>query len=161
MKKRKILFITGCRSDFYNQRPIIDEAKKSNLLNPKLVVTGAHLSKKFGLTVKEILKGKYNIVAKVKNLVISDKPVSRLASASKQLLKLTKIVNREKPDLMIAPFDREESITTALAGTYMNIPVAHLGAGEKTKFNVDGVIRHSVTKLSNIFFCTFIYYFLF
>ena len=54
---------------------------------------------------------------------------------------------------MIAPFDREESITVAVIGAYMNIPVAHLGAGDRTRVNVDGIIRHSVTKLSSLFFC--------
>jgi GDP/UDP-N,N'-diacetylbacillosamine 2-epimerase (hydrolysing) len=36
----------------------------------------------------------------------------------------------------------------------MNIPVAHLGAGDRTRVNIDGIIRHSVTKLSSIFFCS-------
>lgn len=153
INKKKILFITGSRSDFYIQKPIIDTFKKSKFLNPLLVVTGSHFSKKFGLTVKEILKEKYNIVAKIKNLIISDNASSRLKSASKQLSKLTTVVDNVKPDIMIAPFDREEAITVALAGAYTNIPVVHLGAGDKTRYNVDGIIRHSVTKLSNIFFC--------
>ena len=63
------------------------------------------------------------------------------------------MVKKYKPDFMIAPFDREESITVAIIGAYMNIPVAHLGAGDRTRVNVDGIIRHSVTKLSSLFFC--------
>ena len=153
MQKRKILFITGCRSDFYIQKPIIDVAKKSTFLTPLLIVTGAHLSKKFGFTINEILREKYNIIAKIKNLVISDNPVARIKSASKQLSELIEIINETKPDFMIAPFDREESITIAIVGAYMNIPVAHLGAGDRTRVNVDGIIRHGVTKLSSIFFC--------
>jgi len=153
MKKRKILFITGSRSDFYIQKPILDVVKKSTFLSLLLIVTGSHLSKKFGFTINEILKEKYNIVAKIKNLVVSDNPLARLKSASKQLSKLVEVISRTKPDIMIAPFDREESITIAVAGAYTNIPVVHLGAGDRTRFNIDGIIRHSVTKLSNIFFC--------
>ena len=153
MRKRKILFITGCRSDFYIQKPIIDAAKKSPFLKTLLVVTGAHLLKKFGKSLNDIKKEKYNIIAKIKNLKISDNRFSRLNGASVQLSKLVKVVKKFKPDFILAPFDREESITTAVVGAYMNIPVAHLGAGDRTRVNVDGVIRHSVTKLSNIFFC--------
>ena len=153
MKKRKILFITGSRSDFYIQKPILDAVKKSTFLSLLLIVTGSHLSKKFGFTINEILKEKYNIVAKIKNLVVSDNPLARLKSASKQLSKLVEVISRTKPDIMIAPFDREESITIAVAGAYTNTPVVHLGAGDRTRFNIDGIIRHSVTKLSNIFFC--------
>ncbi len=153
MQKRKILFITGIRSDFYIQNPIINAVKKSKLLKEYVVVSGAHLSKEFGFTVKEIMKKKYNIIGKIKNLEVFDKHSSRLKSASKQLSKLIKILEKIKPDFIIAPYDREESITAALAGAYMNIPVAHLGAGDRTRVNIDGVIRHSVTKLSNLSFC--------
>ena len=153
MKKRKILFITGCRSDFYIQKPIIDAATKSPFLRTLLVVTGAHLSKKFGKSLDEIVKGKYNIIARIKNLKISDNRISRLNGASIQLMSLAKVIKKFQPDLILSPFDREESITTAIVGAYMNIPVAHLGAGDRTRVNIDGVIRHGVTKLSNIFFC--------
>ena len=140
MKKRKILFITGSRSDFYIQKPILDAVKKSNFLSLLLIVAGSHLSKKFGFTINEILKEKYNIVAKIKNLVVSDNPLARLKSASKQLSKLVEVISRTKPDIMIAPFDREESITIAVAGAYTNTPVVHLGAGDRTRFNIDGII---------------------
>ena len=153
MKKRKILFITGSRSDFYIQKPIFDAVEKSTFLSLLLIVTGSHLSKKFGFTINEILKEKYNIVAKINNLVVSDNPLARLKSASRQLSKLAEVISRTKPDVMIAPFDREESITIAIAGAYTNTPVVHLGAGDRTRFNIDGIIRHSVTKLSSIFFC--------
>ena len=68
------------------------------------------------------------------------------------LNRLSKVV-KINPDCIIAPYDREESIAMALVGSYLNIPVAHLGAGDKTRYNIDGVIRHSVTKLSSIHFC--------
>ena len=58
-----------------------------------------------------------------------------------------------KPDILVAPFDREEAVSIAIAGSYLRIPVAHLGAGDKTDYNVDGVVRHAVSKLSNLFFC--------
>ena len=36
-----------------------------------------------------------------------------------------------KPDILVAPFDREEAVSIAIAGSYLRIPVAHLGAGIK------------------------------
>ena len=154
MAVKKVLFITGSRSDFYIQKPIIDAVKRSPFLSPLLVVTGSHLSKKFGNTKKELLNGKYKIVATIRNLVVHDDYAARLTSASNQLTKLIKVVKKVQPDFIIAPYDREESITAALVGAYMHIPVVHLGAGDRTRFNIDGVIRHSVTKLSNLFFCS-------
>ncbi len=45
--------------------------------------------------------------------------------------------------------DRYETLATAVAGSYMNIPVAHVQGGEVTG-SIDEKVRHAVTKLSNI-----------
>ena len=89
-----------------------------------------------------------------KNLSIKqDKEIGRLISFNKQIIELTKIILKEKPDIIISPFDRR-SFSTSIVGNYMNIPVAHLGAGDKTNFNVDGIVRNAVSKLSHILFCS-------
>lgn len=150
---KKILFVTGIRSDYFIQRPIIKEIKKSKKLKEYLIVTGAHLEKKFGYTIREIKKDKFNIKKIIRNIMLGDNYYSRAKSASLLLDGLIDFLKKNKVDIIIAPYDREESIAAALAGTYMNIPVAHLGSGDRTRVNVDGVIRHSVSKLSSLFFC--------
>ncbi|GBE04756.1 UDP-N,N'-diacetylbacillosamine 2-epimerase [bacterium BMS3Abin10] len=152
MRKRKIIFTTGIRSDFYIQSPVMQAVQEHRNLECLVIITGAHLSKRFGNTVNEVEKNNYNIVAKINNLVLSDRLSSRVEGAAVQLRKIIKVFEKVKPDIVVAPFDREEAITVALAGVYMNIPVAHLGAGDKTRVNVDGIIRHSVSKLSHILF---------
>ncbi len=150
---KKILFVTGIRSDYFIQRPIIEEVRKSKKLKEVLVVTGAHLKKNFGYTFKEIKKDKYNIKKKIQNVRLGDSHYSRAKSASLLFDGLVDFLKNNKVDIIISPYDREEAIATALAGAYLNIPVAHIGAGDRTRVNIDGVIRHSVSKLSNLFFC--------
>ena len=153
---KKILFITGARSDFYIQKPIIDECLKSKFLKPQIIITGSHLYKQFGKSQNEILrnyKKKNILVKKIKNLIIKDEHKARALGLSVQLIKVIEIIMKIKPDILVAPFDREEAVSIAIAGSYLRIPVAHLGAGDKTDYNVDGVVRHAVSKLSNLFFC--------
>ena len=66
--KRKILFITGIRSDFYIQRRLIKAVDKHPKLKMYLVVSGAHLKKDFGTTLNEIKKEKIKIYKKFYNL---------------------------------------------------------------------------------------------
>tara|TARA_B100001057_G_C22804428_1_gene932767 strand:- start:490 stop:1647 length:1158 start_codon:yes stop_codon:yes gene_type:complete len=150
--KRKVLFITSIRSDFYIQKSFIDAVKKHKKLKELVIVSGAHLSKKFGYTYDEVKKNDYNIISKINNLIISDKLEARVGGLSNQLQKLIKIVIKYQPNFIVSPYDREESLTMAIVGIYLNIPIVHLGAGEKTSVNVDGIVRHSVSKLSHIFF---------
>jgi len=56
-----------------------------------------------------------------------------------------------KPDVVITIADRYETLATAVAASYMNLPVAHVQGGEVTG-SIDEKVRHAVTKLSNIHF---------
>ena len=56
-----------------------------------------------------------------------------------------------KPDIVLTVADRFETIATAVAASYMNIPVAHTQGGEMTG-SIDENVRHAITKLSHIHF---------
>jgi GDP/UDP-N,N'-diacetylbacillosamine 2-epimerase (hydrolysing) len=42
----------------------------------------------------------------------------------------------------------------ALCGAYMNIPVAHYGAGDRVVGNVDDMVRHSISRLAHLHLTT-------
>jgi UDP-hydrolysing UDP-N-acetyl-D-glucosamine 2-epimerase len=60
-----------------------------------------------------------------------------------------------EPDVVVTVGDRFETMATALAATYMNIPLAHTMGGEVSG-NIDESIRHAVTKFAHVHFpaCT-------
>ena len=67
------------------------------------------------------------------------------------LLELPTAFDRLDPDVVITVGDRFETMATALAATYMNIPLAHTMGGEVSG-NIDESIRHAVTKFAHIHF---------
>jgi len=154
MTTRKIIFTTGIRSDYFIQNPIIKSVAQHSSLEAELIVTGAHLSKNLGYTASEIYQDGHNVVAEISSLFSHGNQSDRAKGAAIQLQKIIEVFVKRKPDFIISPYDREESIVTALAGVYLDIPVAHLGAGDRTRVNVDGIIRHSVSKLAHLQFCS-------
>ena len=50
--------------------------------------------------------------------------------------------------------DRYETHAAATASMLMNIPIAHIHGGEVTEGAVDEQIRHSITKMSYLHFCS-------
>ena len=152
MPKRKIAIVTGIRSEYSLLYPLMKKIKESSSLNLKLFVTGAHLSRDFGFTVREIEKDGFPIEQRIKSLVDCNTTAGRVKGAAVQLLEIVKAFERIKPDIAIAAFDREEAITVALAASYMNIPIAHVGAGDRVTGNVDDYVRHAVTKLAHVHF---------
>ena len=152
MKKIKILFITGSRSDYFLQRPILKLLKNDIKFKSHLILTGAHFSKKFRNTFKNVESDNLSKIYKVKSYVEDNKQHSRSIILSNQIKFISRLIKDISPNLAVAPYDREEAMAIALAATYNNIPLAHLGAGDLTEYNVDGLIRHSVSKLSQFLF---------
>ena len=154
MKKIKILAVTGIRSDYDLMQPVYNELSKKINIDLSFFVTGAHLSKSHGYTINQIIKDKFKISFKSKSLIISNTLDARVLGMTKQLKDLVKAINSQKPNLLLVLGDREEAMSAALAGSYMNIPIAHIAGGDRVIGNIDDQIRHAVTKLSHIHFTT-------
>lgn len=154
MKKRQVLAITAIRSEYYLQRSIFAAILDHPELELGLVVTGAHLSPLHDYTVKEIEADGFPIVERIESLIYSNHDAARLKGAAAQLQVLSHVVDTRRPDWLLAPADREESITLALCGAYMGIPTAHYGAGDRVVGNVDDMVRHSVSRLAHLLMTT-------
>ncbi len=67
---------------------------------------------------------------------------------------LAHVVDEMRPDWLLTPADREESITLALCGAYMGIATAHYAAGDRVVGNADDMLRHAVSRLSHLLLTT-------
>jgi GDP/UDP-N,N'-diacetylbacillosamine 2-epimerase (hydrolysing) len=58
-----------------------------------------------------------------------------------------------KPDIILVAGDRVEPLAAAIAGAYMNIPIAHIHGGDTASgSNIDDPARHAITKFAHIHF---------
>lgn len=154
MRKRKILGITGIRSEYDIMSSVFRAIQEHPSLDLGLVVTGAHLSQAYGCTVEQIRRDRFPIVEEIESLINGDGLASRVKGLAIQMQGLVQTVVRERPDMLIVLGDREEAMTTALVGAYLNIAVAHIAGGDRVVGNVDDQVRHAVTKLSHLHFVT-------
>jgi len=151
--KKKILVVTERRADYSKFRPILKEISKSKKLEYVLIVTGSHLLKEYGMTINNIKKDGFKISSKFymyeKNRI--DSGVGMLKSLGNCIIKLSTILEKEKPDIILAGFDIGANLAAAIAGAHMNIIVAHVEGGDVTG-TIDESIRHAITKFSHIHF---------
>lgn len=152
--KRLILGVTGIRSEYDIMSSVFRSIADHSTLQLQLVVTGAHLSDAYGHTVDDIAADGFIIAEEVQSLLNGDQDSFRIKGLAIQLQGLVQAVARIRPDILLVLGDREESMTTALVGAYMNIPVAHIAGGDRVIGNVDDQIRHAVTKLVHIHLVT-------
>ena len=152
MNKRKIMFFSTGRADFYLLSLILKRFEKSKKFKNYLVATGNHYDKDKGETYKEILKKGFKINFKVPYILKTGKKKEIIYEISKSIKKNFDILNKVKPDLILILGDRFELISIAYTAHLLNIPIAHLHGGEVTEGAFDDAIRHSISKLSNIHF---------
>lgn len=68
----------------------------------------------------------------------------------KSFSKKISIIN---PDLIVLTGDRAETLAACISATYMNIPIAHIQAGDKSG-HVDDVARAAISKMAHIHFAS-------
>ncbi|MFK7871808.1 MAG: UDP-N-acetylglucosamine 2-epimerase [Oligoflexales bacterium] len=150
---RKILYVTGIRSDFDVLFPALKVLNEDPEVDLGLAVTGAHLSSTFGRSVEVIEAEGFKIIEKIESLIHGDTRSAQLKGSALQILGLTQVVESWKPDLLLTLGDREESLVTAMTGTYLGVPVGHICGGDRSG-NIDDMVRHSVSKLSQLHLVT-------
>ena len=64
MKKRKIIFISTNRADYNIQKKIIYSLSKNKKNSLFLIISGTHLSKKFGYTKSDLNTNKLKTIQK-------------------------------------------------------------------------------------------------
>lgn len=149
--KRKICVVITARPSYSRVKSVLQEIKKSKSLTLQIVVTGSSLLEKYGNVSELIENDKFNIDAKIYNIIEGEKLINMVKSTGVGIIELASVFVRLKPDLVITIADRHETIATAIASSYMNIPLAHIQGGEVTG-SIDEKVRHSITKLSDLHF---------
>jgi len=149
--KRKISVTTGTRSEYGILRPLLKEISKSPKLELCLIVTGTHLSKKYGLSINEIKKDGFKISYKFDMVPKGNSNYHMSLALAKGVENFSKIFQKLKSDINLILGDRDEMLASALAASHMNIPNAHIHGGDKSG-GIDEYNRHAITKLSNFHF---------
>ena len=146
---KRIIAITGIRSDYDLMSGLFRRLAADPIVDFKLIVGGAHLSKTYGYSVDLIREDGIPILATIESLIDADSTSARLKSASIMLQSAVDIVANWKPELILYAGDREEVWIGALLGNYLEIPTVHFYGGDHTKsWHIDNPVRHAVSKLS-------------
>lgn len=153
MSKRKIIAVTGARSDYDLLYTVYKKLNTDPKFDFSIIVTGPHLSETYGYTAQYIEKDGFRIAGKIYNLVDSNQKIGRIASIGYQIPSLANLLMQEQPDIVLIAGDREEAISVTMTCAFMDIPVAHFFGGDIAKDgNIDNSTRYAATKFAHLHF---------
>lgn len=149
---KKIAVVTATRAEYGILRPLIYKLVAEKSIELQLIVTGSHLSEKYGYTQDEIENDNLPIFRRIPILEDGNASLDISITMSNALREFAKYFSEESPDLVILLGDRTEILGIACAAMNEHIPIAHLHGGELTEGAVDDCVRHALTKMSYLHF---------
>ena len=146
----KIIAYSAARSDTDRFYPFLNSLKKQNNVNLSVVASYIHYIDTFGDTIQHLNKN-FNVERRkfVKN-TLKDSPSLLGKNLAKEIVYLSDLFKKKKPDILILMGDRYEILAPATAAVPFNIPIVHFYGGAVTVGAIDELIRHGVTKMSHL-----------
>lgn len=151
MSKRKICVVVTARPSYSRIKTVLKAIQEHPNLELQLVVAASALLDRYGSAVKYIENDGFTITSKVFNVLEGENLAAAAKTTGIGILELSSVFENIKPDIIVTVADRFETMATAIAASYMNIPLAHVQGGEVTG-NIDEKVRHAITKLADYHF---------
>lgn len=151
LAKKKICVVVNSRANYARIKSLLVAIKKSKKLELQLILGASSIIDRFGNIYETIIKDGFKVSQKVFSIVEGNNHVTMAKSTGLGIIELSNIFDNTKPDMVLTVADRFETLATAVAASYMNIPLIHTQGGEVTG-SIDESVRHAISKLANIHF---------
>lgn len=148
---RKICVVITARPSYARIKTALEWIRDRNDLQLKLIVAASALLDRYGHVIDVIREDGFEPDEVVYMVVEGENLVTSAKSTGLGIVELATAFDNLKPDVVLSIADRFETISTAIAASYLNIPLAHVQGGEVTG-SIDEKVRHAVTKLSDLHF---------
>jgi GDP/UDP-N,N'-diacetylbacillosamine 2-epimerase (hydrolysing) len=149
--RRKVCVVITARPSYARIKSALQAIDAHPDLELQLVVGASALLERYGSAIESIERDGFEIAARVYMVVEGENLVTSAKSTGLGLVELATVFDNLQPDVVVTVADRYETLATAAAAAYSNIPVAHVQGGEVTG-SIDEKVRHAVTKLADLHF---------
>ncbi len=144
---KKLLFVTGTRTDFGKVEPLAIKARDAGYA-VSFWVTGMHMLSKYGLTKLEVARVEGVDIFEFKNQNEND-ALDKIHANT--VVGFSQFIGHHKPDLVFIHGDRIEALSCSLVCATNSLPSVHIEGGEISG-TIDEIFRHCNTKLANCHF---------
>ena len=149
--KRKVCVVVTARASYSRIKTALRAIDDHPDLELQLVIAASALLDRYGRVIRYIEEDGFEIAERVYMILEGENLVTAAKSTGLGMVELATVFDNLAPAVVITVADRFETLATAAAASYLNIPLAHVQGGEVTG-SIDEKVRHAVTKLANLHF---------
>jgi UDP-hydrolysing UDP-N-acetyl-D-glucosamine 2-epimerase len=150
-EQRKVCVVVASRANYARIKTGLEAVRDHPDLELQLVAGASLVLERFGNALEVLTMDGFAPDATIRFIIEGETPATMAKSTGLGLLELPTVFELLQPDIVVTVADRFETIATAVAASYMNIPVAHTQGGEISG-SIDESVRHAVTKLAHVHF---------
>jgi len=148
---RKVCVVITARASYSRVKTVLVHLARRNDVELQIVVAASALADRAGRVSEVIKRDGFHVSEEVSSLVEGDTSLQMVQTTGLGLIEIGSVLKRLGPDVVVTIADRYETIATAIAASYLRIPLAHIQGGEVTG-NIDEKVRHAISKLSDLHF---------
>ena len=145
---RKVCVVITARPSYSRIRSALETLRARDDIELQVVAAASALLDRYGSVVTEIERDGFEIASKVYMVLEGEQPSTMAKTTGIGMIELATAFDNLQPDFVVTIADRHETLATAVAAAYMNIPLVHIQGGEITG-SIDEKVRHAITKLSD------------
>ena len=149
--KRKVAVVVNSRANYGRIKSVLAAVAAHPDLELQVVLGASALLSRYGDIRGIMERDGFEPSAVVYTIVEGETPTTMAKSTGLGIIELATIFENLSPDVVLTVADRFETLATAIAASYMNIPLAHTQGGEVTG-SIDESVRHAITKLAHLHF---------
>lgn len=148
---RKVCVVIQSRANYARIKSLLRACANHPALELQIIVGASALLERFGDVRPSIEADGFSINGSIHSMVEGGTPETMVKSTGLGMIELSSQFDSLRPDVVVTVADRFETLATAVAASYMNIPLAHTQGGEFTG-SIDESVRHAITKLAHVHF---------
>lgn len=149
--RRRVCVVITARPSYSRVKSALSAIQQRPDLELVLVVAASALLDRYGKAVDVIEQDGFHVAERVYMVLEGENLTTSAKSTGLGIVELATVFDNVRPSVVVTIADRYETMATAVAASYMNIPVAHVQGGEVTG-SIDEKVRHAVTKLADLHF---------
>ncbi len=146
---RHVCVVITARASYSRVKTALLAVQASPELRLTIIAGASALLPQYGDAVSVIERDGFKVKYKLGYLIDGTDGAAMAKTTGLGIIELSSVFQREQPDYVVTIADRYETIATAVAASYLNIPLVHIQGGEVTG-NIDDKVRNAITKLADV-----------
>ena len=147
--RRKLVVVITARASYSRFKTVLQLLSRRNDIDLSILLAASAAEKEYGDVERQMREDGIEISAVLKTLSPDDSLEAMTETTGKTLLLLGRYFAESRPDAVVTIADRYETLATAIAAAYQNIPLIHIQGGEVSG-NIDEKVRNAISKLADL-----------